>query len=83
MKFYKLRDMSNGKYSTGGTDPIWDPKWDEDGGKVWMKLDDLKGHLAMWAENNKAPISPFWEVIEMEVTEVQAYPAIAITGKKK
>ena len=83
MKFYKLRDMSNGKYSTGGIDPIWDPKWDEDGGKVWMKLDDLKGHLTMWAENNKAPISPFWEVIEMEVTEVQAYPAVAITGKKK
>ena len=79
MKFYKLRDMSNGKYSTGGTDP----KWDEDGGKVWMKLGDLKGHLTMWAENNKAPISPFWEVIEMEVTEVQAYPAVAIAGKKK
>jgi len=79
MKFYKLRDMSNGKYSTGGNEP----KWDEDGGKVWMRLKDLKGHLTMWAENNKTPISPFWEVIEMEVTEVQAYPAVALTGKKK
>jgi hypothetical protein len=48
-----------------------------------MKLGQLKAHLTMWAENNKAPISPFWEVIEMEVTEAQAYPATAIMGKKK
>lgn len=79
MKFYKLRDMSNGKYSTGGNDP----KWDEDGGKVWMRLKDLKGHLTMWSESNKQAISPFWEVIEMEVTEAQAYPAAALMGKKK
>lgn len=79
MKFYKLRDMSTGKYSSGGNNPTWD----EDGGKVWMKLGQLKAHLTMWMENNKAPISPFWEVIEMEVTEAQAYPATAIAGKKK
>jgi len=79
MKFYKLRDMTNGKYSSGGNEPTWS----EDGGKVWMKLKDLKGHLTMWKENNKQQISPFWEVIEMEVTEAQAYPASAIVGEKK
>ena len=78
MKLYKLRDMSNGKYSSGESEP----SWDKDKYKLWMKLGDLKEHLVVWAENNKMPVSPFWEVIEMEVTEAQAYPAIAIMGKK-
>lgn len=78
MKFYKLRDLSNGKYSTGGNDP----KWDDDG-KVWHSLGDLKAHLTMWANNNDRPISPLWEVIEMEITDVQAYPATAIAKREK
>lgn len=78
MKLYRLRDMSNGKYSSGESEPSWDAAE----GKLWMKLGELKEHLAAWAENNNLPVSPFWEVIEMDVTEAQAYPAIAIMGKK-
>lgn len=76
MKFYKLRDMTNGKYSTGGNLPRWNDK-----GKLWMNIGALKSHLTTYLKYTKQPISPFWEVIEMEVTEAMAYPAVALVKK--
>jgi len=75
MKFYKLRDMTNGKYSSGGNFPKWSDK-----GKIWLNLGALKSHLTTLAKSG-VNISPFWEVIEMEVTEATAYPAAAIAKK--
>jgi hypothetical protein len=76
MKFYKLRDMTNGKYSMGGNYPKWNDK-----GKIWLNIGSLKSHLTTYSKTTKQPISPFWEVIEMEVTEALAYPAVALAKK--
>lgn len=78
MKFYKLRDMTNGKYSTGGNLPKWNDK-----GKIWLNIGSLKSHLTTYAKYTGRPISPFWEVIEMEITEATSYPACAIVKKLK
>jgi hypothetical protein len=79
MKIYKIRDLSTGKYSTGGNLP----GWVEDGGKVWLSIGALKSHITGLVNGGTIPISPFWEVIEMEVTEATAYPVLAIAKKKK
>lgn len=77
MKIYKIRDLSTGKYSTGGIRPEW-----EEDGKVWLSIGALKSHITSLVKDN-ITISPFWEVIEMEVTEAQAYPVLAIAKKKE
>jgi hypothetical protein len=77
MKIYKIRDLSTGKYSTGGIRPEW-----EEDGKVWLSIGALKSHITGLVRDG-ITISPFWEVIEMEVAEAQAYPVLAIAKKKK
>ena len=78
MKIYKIRDLSTGKYSTGGMNP----EWEEEGGKVWLSMGALKSHITS-ISNDGITISPLWEVIEMELTEAAAYPALALVKKKK
>ena len=80
MKFYKIRDLSTGKYSTGGMNPKWAD--DIEDGKLWLSRGALKSHITSLVNDN-ITISPFWEVIEMEVTEAQAYPVLALVKKKE
>ena len=78
MKFYKIRDLSTGLYSTGGSHPRWTKR-----GKVWHTLGTLKLHLKNVARATRAPVSPLWEIVEMHVSEAERYPAVAIVEIEK
>lgn len=78
MKFYRLRDMATGLYSTGGHSPRWTKQ-----GKVWRNLGSLKTHLKNISRYSKIPVSPLWEVIELNIVEGEKYPAVAISAGEK
>jgi hypothetical protein len=73
MTFYKIRDMTTGLFSTGGNRPTWSKR-----GKVWYSIGTLKTHLTMQSKIQGRPISPFWEVVELTVSEGERYPAAAL-----
>ena len=59
LKFYKIRDINTGLYSTGGIVPKWNKR-----GKTWNNLGHVKAHLVGVRHNNPNTITRTWEVEE-------------------
>jgi len=75
MKVYKVRDMVTGLYQRAGSRPTWSKQ-----GKTW-KLGPLKTHFQLFAKHS-IPVSPMWEVVELELVECDRYPA-CVYGPEK
>jgi len=78
---YRVRDMVTGLYQEGGVNRYVlhaEVKWSKKG-KTWNKMSELKMHLKLLQES-KIPISPLWEVVELESAgkEKECYPAVAL-----
>ena len=73
-KFYKIRDMSTGMWLEGGG------RWGKRG-KVWRRMGDLKKVLRWSVLCYGEEVSPFWEVVELNVVEGDRYPASAVCIK--
>ena len=78
MKFYKIRDLSTGLYSSGGIIPTWDGK-----GKVWKSIGILKSHLTLVTKYPETLGSNpnLWEVVELNVVEGERYGVLALMKK--
>lgn len=75
---YKIRRRSDGKYSTGGTEPKFSKT-----GKVWRTLGQLKSHLTLVEKSGNWPYTPkkrrqrliaFYqhcEIVRFEIREVE------------
>lgn len=74
MKFYKIRDMVTGLYSSGGNLPHFTKK-----GKMWKRLCDVKSHLTLQDKN--IPVT--WVIVEYDVIEGDEFPAGSIVKQKQ
>lgn len=66
LKFYKIRDLNTGLFSTGGLNPNWTKK-----GKVWNNIGHVKASLVGFNKMGKGgrkgteiSIPRNWEVVE-------------------
>jgi hypothetical protein len=80
---YRVRDITTGLYQKSGYDKFTkETNWSKRG-KTWLTLDDLKNHFKL-LEENRIPLSPLWEVVEILPTskEGDKYPASVFSKKK-
>lgn len=80
MKVYKIKQLSTGRFSTGGINPAFTKE-----GKVWTSKRDLSNHLVQFiSEDGKAvvtgklgyPYDSEYQIVSFELTEVARVSAL-------
>lgn len=59
IRFYKIRNLTTGLYSSGGLTPSWNKR-----GKTWNNIGHIKSHLTGYKAHGKKSIPREWEVVE-------------------